>query len=342
MTRAAAISMALVFLAIGFLVGRLSAPSAESPEVAKQEVSRETSDHDPATATKDPSPGSRPDRTKRGNAGSTTRPGATGETDASATTRPNDSPSGEPGQAELEEPTVEQAEELLAILAEALEGGDAGAIQELTTPLTRHAEFVVPELTLLLAEADSLFAKENLARLLGATGDPRALNALQDLLAAEENAEVRTAAITSLGQIPDPSSVGLLQGEFTRKSDSPMPPSMAATSLGKIATPEAVTALQKEVKEGDNRMVRAFAVNALSELEDPELIPFFLEQVRRTEGTSERYRKSAIQAIARTRDASAIPQLETLVFAENESQGIREAAKRAINDIAGETLYEVR
>ena len=240
------------------------------------------------------------------------------------------------------EPNFDVAMELLAQIEEALEDGNAEALKLLAEPMALQAEFVVPELVGLLESADSLFAKENLARLLGATLDPEALPVVQDLLQNEENSEVRTAAIQALGQIPDASSVPILEAEFSRDSDSPMPPSLAASSLGKIDTPEAVSALKNEVAVGTNRMVQSFALRALAELKDPDLIPFFLDQAQRTEGASERFRKSAIDAIGQTGDESAIRQLEAIVSSEEQSQSIRESAMRAINRIAGEPIYDIR
>ncbi len=344
MSRAATLAIVLSCLVVGFAAGRITAPEQSNDERAAGETSR-----DPELARNDASLDPRRERP-------TSRPGRTDVARVGGekpTTRKADARDGSPSSAAdsagegkeaeaPEEPSFERAMELLAVVEEALENGDAETLAEVRDSVSVHGEFMVTELTALLQDADSLFAKENLARLLGSTGDLRALPALQELLEQEKDAEVRTAAITALGDIPDPSSVPLLAAEFTRESDSPMPPSLAATSLGKIGTPESVVALKKEIADGTNRMVRAFSLAALSELKEPDLVPFFLEQARRVEGTSERYRKQAIDAVAGTGDASAIPQLEEIAFSKESGQSLQEAAKRAINTLAGETIYDIR
>ncbi len=152
---------------------------------------------------------------------------------------------------------------------------------------------------------------------------------------------MRTSVVRALGLIPDESSVGLLTAEFGRESSSPMPPSLAATSLGQIGSSTAIAALTREIEQGDNGMVRAFAMQALAERKDPRLVPFFFGQARR-DGANDRSRKQAIEAIAATGARSAVPELETLAFSNAMSRGVQESAKRAINQILGETRYPVR
>lgn len=233
----------------------------------------------------------------------------------------------------------ERAAELLATLEVALEDGDSKRIAELTPELLELGAWVASDLVELLQHADSLFEMESLSRLLGTLQVDEALATLQGLLQQQDNDGVRVAVVDALGKIPDPSSVALLTAEFSRKSDSPMAPSLAASSLGNIGTPEAVTALQTEITGGANGMVRAFALRALSALQDPELVPFFLEQAQRSEGVNERYRKSAIEAIGETGDDGAIRSLESLLRSSGLSEGLEEATKRAINKLAGEILY---
>jgi HEAT repeat protein len=242
---------------------------------------------------------------------------------------------------DAEEPDPEKAAELVVQIKDALADGEAETLEQLIPELTPQKEFLVPELVTMLEEADSLFAKENLSRLLGAMEDPRALPALQSLLQSEQDDGVRTAAIRALAKIPDPSSIPLLEAEFSRESSSPMPPSVAATSLGSIGTPDAIAALKKEIGQGSNGMVRSFAMRALAGQKDASLVPFFLEQVQRTEGISEQFRKSLISAIAETGDENAIGQLQGIVYSPESSQGLKEAAKRAINKLSDEKVYDV-
>jgi hypothetical protein len=240
-----------------------------------------------------------------------------------------------------EPPDPDKAAALLAQLKAALDAGKAEELGEMAEDLAGQSELLVPELTALLEQAESLFAMENLATLLGEMGDKRALSSLQTLLKNEASDAVRTAAVRALGRIPDPSSVPLLTAEFGRESGSPMPPSLAASALGNIGTKQAIASLQKEVQAGSNGMVRAFAVRALAGRKDPALVPFFLEQVRR-KGGSERYRRQAIEAIAATGDKNAIWPLQQIALAPESGRAVQEAAKRAINKLAGRKLYQVR
>ena len=94
--------------------------------------------------------------------------------------------------------------------------------------------------------------------------------------------------------------------------------------------------------DGSNRMVRAFALQALAARKDASLVSFFIEQVRRTEDMSERFRKSAIAAIAETGDTNAVWELEKIAFSQDSSRGIQEAAKRAVNQLSGKVVYDLR
>lgn len=236
---------------------------------------------------------------------------------------------------------VMDAATTLVALKAAIANGDAEAVASLRPSVLANDQALTRDLVAMLDTADSLFATEQLANLLGELGDPAALPALQTLLESASDDAVRTAVVRALGRIPDQSSVKLLTAEFARESGSPMPPSLAATSLGQIGTPGAIESLKREIESGDNGMVRSFAMTALAARKDPELVPFFFAQVRR-EGASERGRKQAIEAIAGTGARTAIPELESVAFSTGNSRSIQEAAKRAINQILGETRYQVR
>ncbi len=238
-------------------------------------------------------------------------------------------------------PSPEGARSAIAKLREALATGDSKAVRAIGDgDVRREQAHAVPELLALLEQSDSIFGKTELARMLGQLGDKRALPALQQLLENEDDDTVRTAVVGALGGIPDPSSIELLTKEFARESESPMPPSIAASSLGKIGTDEAIASLKNEIETGSNGMVRAFAVRALAERKDPTLAEFFLAQARR-EGVNDRFRKQAIAAIVETGNTDARWELEKIAFDAKASEGVQEAAKRAVNALAGETVYEV-
>lgn len=247
------------------------------------------------------------------------------------------SPSGEADPSD----EVLDAEATLAALRDAIARGEAPAITGLQASVTANGEALGPDLVAMLDAADSLFATEQLANLLGELADPRALASLQAVLQREADDAVRTAVVRALGRIPDESSVVLLAAEFGRESTSPMPPSLAATSLGQIGSGAAIEALVREIENGNNGMVRAFALRSLAERNDPALVPFFFTQVMR-EGANDRSRKQAIEAIAATGVRSAIPGLEDLAFSSAQSRAIQESAKHAINRILGEVRYPVR
>lgn len=243
--------------------------------------------------------------------------------------------------AKSEPANPERAAELLASVETALSAGDADALQGLARDLAGQSELMVPDLVNLLRNAESLFAKEHLAQTLGQLQDPRALPALRDLLKAEDNDAVRTAVVRALGLIPDVGSVPLLAVEFGRPSSSPMPASLAATSLGNIGSPEAITALKNQILTGKNGMVRAFAMRALAAQESKGLVPFFVEQARRQD-VSDRYRKSAIDAIVAAGDKASVDQLRIIAMSPDSGRSVQEAAKRAVNKLSGRKVFEVR
>ncbi len=82
-------------------------------------------------------------------------------------------------------------------------------------------------------------------------------------------------------------------------------------------------------------------MRALAGRKDPALVPFFLEQVQRKD-VNERYRRQAIEAIAATGDKNAIWSLQQIALAPESGRALQESAKRAINKLAGQKLYEVR
>ena len=82
-------------------------------------------------------------------------------------------------------------------------------------------------------------------------------------------------------------------------------------------------------------------MRALAQRGRKDLVPFFVEQVRR-EGVSDRYRKSAIDAIVAANDKTSIDQLRVIAMSGDSSRAVQEAAKRAVNKLAGKKVFEVR
>lgn len=142
-----------------------------------------------------------------------------------------------------------------------------------------------------------------LVKALGATEDPRAVEALAKVVRTDRSAEVRDVAIAALGRIGDPAAVpalkdalkdpengwgairnlGLLRDRSSVEwfigwldADNPLTREFLADALGEIgdrsATPALIAALD-DAKRG----VRQSAAIALAKLEDPEA----LEPVRR-------------------------------------------------------------
>lgn len=341
-TTTGAAIVSLVLLSLGFFLGRSTAPEASPPAhgdstVAKEE--RAKLEADLATLRNERSD-LQSKITELENARVLERTLREVSAD-SRVVRTSDGVGSEweAAQAAAQGTEEERAAELVKTLEFALEDGDAKAIAALTPQLQELGGLVAADLLVLLEEADSLFEMEQLAQLLGTLEAEEALETLQGLLERETSDGVRVAAVRALGKIPDASSVSLLVAEFTRESDSPMAPSLAASSLGSIGTPEAVSALKAQVESGSNGMVRAFAVRALSELTDPGLVPFFIEQAQRTEGVNARYRKSVIEAIGDTGDEGAIRLLESMMKSPDLGAELQETAKRAINKLAGEVIY---
>ena len=166
MSRLTACAVILVALLTGFALGRFTAPRSVTDESAvaiPQDVGEATETASP----RDPglnlgTPTSRPERMHDRDSdsrGPATRVAAeTGEESAPETDSAFSWLTQSP-----------DPEELLAAIEEALEQGDTEVLERVTLALAAESEFLVPELVALLEDADSLFARENLARLLGAT-----------------------------------------------------------------------------------------------------------------------------------------------------------------------------
>ena len=58
-------------------------------------------------------------------------------------------------------------------------------------------------------------------------------------------------------------------------------------------------------------------------------------------GVSDRYRISAVNGAARTKNREALFRLEKLAFGDGNPRAIRDAAKRAINRISGRVVHQV-
>jgi hypothetical protein len=61
----------------------------------------------------------------------------------------------------------------------------------------------------------------------------------------------------------------------------------------------------------------------------------------RRDDVNDRFRKQAIDAVVATANKEARWELEKIAFDAKASKGVQEAAKRAVNTLAGETVYEV-
>ena len=57
---------------------------------------------------------------------------------------------------------------------------------------------------------------------------------------------------------------------------------------------------------------------------------------------SDRYRKSAIDALVAAGDKDSIYQLRVIAAAPNSSRGLQEAAKRAVNKLSGRKVFDIR
>lgn len=171
--------------------------------------------------------------------------------------------------------------------------------------------------------------RANCAEALGNIGGIEAVRALTGALNSENSAYVRIAMIKALGKIGDPSSVQALIYVLKMHNESGVRIA-AAEALGKIGGEEAVTALIWALGSSDSGVMEAAAL-ALGAIGDPSAIDALSAELLGNEHTNVRI--ACATALGMIGHRNALPALRRAL--NDEDQGVREAARKAIRMILG-------
>jgi HEAT repeat protein/beta-lactamase regulating signal transducer with metallopeptidase domain len=156
--------------------------------------------------------------------------------------------------------------------------------------------------------------------------DPRAIDALIDVMKGDADARVREAAASALGNIDSPRAVpGLIAALGSERVGAVR--AKIAWALGEIDDPRAVDALSAAVKDQVNE-VRQEAVWALGEIGSAEAVPALIPVLRDADAE---IRKKAAEALGQIENADAIPALSTAT--KDSDAGVREEAVAALGQI---------
>lgn len=122
---------------------------------------------------------------------------------------------------------------------------------------------------------------------------------------ADPDAEVRQAAVKTLGDLQDTAAVTALTMALSR-DDDPEVRATAAWSLGQLESARAIPALSRAVTEDAVAKVRERSAWALGQIEDVGAVPAL---VRALGDTDAEVRRQAAWALGQIEDASAVPGL---------------------------------
>lgn len=149
----------------------------------------------------------------------------------------------------------------------------------------------------------------SIANALGSTGDPNAVNALKEGLAASRKnySALRDAFLRAMEKTSDIASIETLMDALQgSKEDYYQVQKIVSETLGNLGDDRVVPALMAIAKDPDvDIAVRSYAVKILGEKKDPNLVPFLLEMMNDPR-TQAQVRDFALQAAAEVKDSQVI------------------------------------
>ena len=156
--------------------------------------------------------------------------------------------------------------------------------------------------------------------------DPRAIDALIDVMKGDADARVREAAASALGSIDSQRAVpGLIAALGSERVTAVR--AKIAWALGEIEDPRAVDALSAALKD-QAAEVRHQAVWALGEIGSAEAVPALIPMLRDSDAE---LRKQVAEALGEIENVDAIPALSTAT--KDSDAGVREQAVQALGQI---------
>ncbi len=155
-------------------------------------------------------------------------------------------------------------------------------------------------------------------------------SAVPSLIAAlaDTDAQVRLAAVQSLGEFDDDRVIRALSNALRNDTDAAVR-NMAAWALGNIEDDAGVPALVHAVKNDRDDKVRATAIWALGQIESASAVPA-LTEILRSSGDAG-VRKQVVWALGQIEDESAVPALAAALGDRDES--VRNMAVWALGEI---------
>lgn len=183
-------------------------------------------------------------------------------------------------------------------------GPDSAITEICASVLSGFDDPRVVESMLKLKDSHVPYYREAAARAFGKIRDPRAFQALLELL--DDNEMVRMASIEALGDTNDPQATGLLLELLNDPSDDIR--REAVMALGKIGDPRAIEPLINKLNSDDK--VRRACAWSLRRFDDPRIVEPFLKLI---DDPDPSVRRSAADAYGKIQDPRSFDALLKLL-----------------------------
>ena len=159
------------------------------------------------------------------------------------------------------------------------------------------------------------------------------VNALIEAL-SDANAQVRAAAVSSLGQLQDPRAITALSKALKEDTDARVREA-AAQALGEIDDSRAVPALLDALRVEKVSGVRLQIVEALREIDDPSAVSGVAAAAK---DPSVQVRRAVAEALGEFEDAAGVPALMSMV--RDEDVQVRQSVAESLGEIENANAME--
>jgi HEAT repeat protein/Zn-dependent protease with chaperone function len=202
---------------------------------------------------------------------------------------------------------------------------EAPSAAQAPSPATQSRDAAVPGLISVLKD-ESAAVRLASVQALEQLQDPRAIDALIDVMKGDADARVREAAASALGSIDSQRAVpGLIAALGSERVTAVR--AKIVWALGEIEDPRAVDALSAALKD-QAAEVRQQAVWALGEIGSAEAVPALIPMLRDSDAE---LRKQVAQALGEIENVDAVPALSAAT--KDSDAGVREQAVQALGQI---------
>jgi HEAT repeat protein/beta-lactamase regulating signal transducer with metallopeptidase domain len=160
----------------------------------------------------------------------------------------------------------------------------------------------------------------------GQSASSATVNALMEAL-SDANAQVRAAAVASLGQLQDPRAIAALSKALKEDTDARVREA-AAHALGEIDDARAVPALLDALRAEKVSGVRVQIVEALREIDDPSAVTGVAAAAK---DPSVQVRRAVAEALGEFEDVAGVPALMSMV--RDEDGEVRQSVAESLGEI---------